>query len=92
MTRETAAERRQLLDTLQGLLDALPRPADGAPLRAEDVMAYLETGRGRQSGAAVTARPAAGAAGDGAVEASLRLVIEAFTVFLSARGDPAGPR
>ncbi|MBC2905583.1 hypothetical protein [Streptomyces cupreus] len=91
MNRETAAERRQLLDTLQGLLDALPRPADGAPLRAEDVLAYLETGRGRQSGA-VVARPAATADGDAAVEASLRLVIEAFTAFLSARGDRAGPR
>lgn len=80
-----------MLDTLQGLLDALPRPADGRPPRAEEVLTYLETGRGRQSGAAV-ARPAATAEADAAVEASLRLVIEAFTAFLSARGDLAGPR
>jgi len=90
MNREPAAERRQLLDTLQGLLDALPSRPDGAPLNAEDVLAYLETGRGRQSGTGSTRR-AATPAGDAAVEASLRLVIEAFAALLSARKDPAGP-
>ncbi|MCL7426152.1 hypothetical protein [Streptomyces sp. YS415] len=91
MNREPVADRRQLLDTLQGLLDALPRPADGPPLRADDVLAYLETGRGREPGA-VTVRPATTPDGDAAVEASLRLVIEAFTALLSVREDPAGPR
>lgn len=80
-----------MLDTLQGLLDALPGPADGVPPRAEEVLAYLETGRGRPLGTS-SARPPGTPHGDAAVEASLRLVIEAFTAFLSARGDPAGPR
>ncbi len=80
-----------MLDTLQGLLDALPHPADGRPPRAEDVLGYLETGRGSGSGTPPARAPGT-PHGDAAVEASLRLVIEAFTAFLSARGDPAGPR
>ncbi|MGV9449843.1 hypothetical protein [Streptomyces sp. NPDC003635] len=99
MKREPSAQRRQLLDTLQGLLDDLPRPSGGTPLRAEDVLAYLETGRGVHTGtrpvpsAGTGVVPPAGTPeGDAAVEASLRLVIEAFSALLSARGDPAGPR
>lgn len=96
MKREPSAQRRQLLDTLQGLLDDLPRPSGGTPLRAEDVLAYLETGRGVHTGTGPVPPPQTGPAGtpegDAAVEASLRLVIEAFGALLSARGDPAGPR
>ena len=88
MNPEPGPDRRQLLDTLQSLLDALPRPADGAPPRAEDVLTYLETGRGTHLGPRLPV-PAPTARGDAAVEASLRLVIEAFTVLLGARGDPA---
>ncbi|GLW49233.1 hypothetical protein Stsp02_48940 [Streptomyces sp. NBRC 14336] len=90
MNPEPGADRRRLLEALQSLLDGLPRPPGGVPPRAEDVLIYLETGRGSHLGpspaaSAVTAR------GDAAVEASLRLVIEAFTAVLEARGDPAGP-
>ncbi|MFE0674389.1 hypothetical protein [Streptomyces sp. NPDC058867] len=94
MNREPAGDRRQLLDTLQGLLDALPRPDGGHPPRAEDVLSYLRTGRagtGGESGG--PDGPAGhGLLGEAAVEASLRLVIEAFTALSNARGNPDGPR
>ncbi|MER6672181.1 hypothetical protein [Streptomyces sp. NPDC000983] len=94
MTREPASDRRQLLDTLQGLLDALPRPDGGRPLRAEDVLSFLETGRRGGAGTASTdgGAGARSAAGDAAVEASLRLVVEAFTALAGGRGETAGPR